>query len=59
MIYIREEKTGCFTTDLKLPPCKEILTINNINNSIDILQTLYRLKQINSIDIKKTVSRVF
>jgi hypothetical protein len=50
------DNNHCRGTDLKLPPCKGILTINNFNNSVDILQSLYRLRQINNIDDTKRQS---
>jgi hypothetical protein len=47
------DSNHCRGTDLKLPSCKGLLTINNFNNSVDILQSLYRLRQINSQDLEK------
>ena len=43
----------CRGTDIKLPKCHGLLTLNNFNISVDTLQSIYRLRQINSNDKDK------
>lgn len=43
----------CRGTDIKLPKCHGLLTLNNFNLSVDTLQSLYRLRNINHDDENK------